>query len=105
MSKSSVEIIQLEPLLCSAKQAAALCGGISVRTWWSMVATGQAPPSIRLRGRRLWDLKSLRRWTELGCPTLDRFLALQKESKRETSKNEKRPSARRTSRLPHAAIL
>ena len=85
MGKSTVQIVQLEPLLLSAKQAAALCGGISVRTWWSLVATGQAPPSIRLRGRRLWDLKSLRRWTELGCPTLDKFLILQEaynESKR-----------------------
>ena len=85
MSSSTVQIVQLEPLLLSAKQAAALCGGISVRTWWSLVATGQAPPSIRLRGRRLWDLKSLRRWTEICCPPRDKFLILQEaynESKR-----------------------
>ena len=88
MSKPTVQIVRLEPLLLSAKQAAALCGGISVRTWWSLVATGQAPPSIRLRGRRLWDLKSLRRWTELGCPTLDKFLILQ-EAYNESKKSKK----------------
>ena len=79
MSKATIEIVELEPLLCSAKQAAALCGGISVRTWWSLVATGQAPPSIRLNGRRLWRYDLLKFWVRENYPSLDKFMALQKE--------------------------
>jgi len=78
MIKSSVEIIQLDPLLLSAKQAAALCS-VSARTWATWISTGRTPPSIKLNGRRLWRYDLLKFWVRENCPSLDKFMALQKE--------------------------
>ncbi len=78
MIKSSVEIIQLDPLLLSAKQAAALCS-VSARTWATWISTGRTPPSIKLNGRRLWRYDLLKFWVRENCPSLDKFLALQAE--------------------------
>ena len=75
MIKSSVEIIQLDPLLLSAKQAAALCS-VSARTWATWISTGRTPPSIKLNGRRLWRYDLLKRWVEENCPNIERFMAL-----------------------------
>ena len=78
MIKSSVEIIQLDPLLLSAKQAAALCS-VSARTWATWISTGRTPPSIKLNGRRLWRYDLLKFWVRENCPSLDKFMALRKE--------------------------
>ena len=79
MLKSS-QIASIEPLMVRAEQAAALCG-VSVRTWHSLVAAGQCPPSLKLSGCRLWRVQILRRWTELDCPPIDKFTQILKEPK------------------------
>ena len=66
-----------EPLLLRAKDAARLCG-LSASTWHQFRSTGMLPPSIKLGKARLWRLDVLRRWTELDCPNIDKFIAMEK---------------------------
>ena len=77
MSKQQVQLIELEPLMVDAKTASRMCG-VSERLWYTLISTGQAPPSVKLGGRRLWKLSTVRQWVEWNLPNLDRFLALQK---------------------------
>ncbi len=76
MSKQQVQLIELEPLMVDAKTACHLCGNISARTWATWISTGQAPPSIKLNGRRLWRYDLLKRWKDENCPNIERFMAL-----------------------------
>lgn len=78
MNKSPVQIVQIEPLAVRPKQAAQMLS-ISLRKFNSMRACGQLPPAIKCGGCLLYDVKSLRRFVELGCPSTDKFLALTKE--------------------------
>ncbi len=78
MSKSSVEIVQLEPIAVRPKVAAALIG-VSLRKFNSMRACGQLPPAIKCGGCLLYRVSDLRRFVELGFPNLDRFMELQKD--------------------------
>ena len=61
------------PLLVDARAAARLCGGISVRTWWSLHASGRCPLPVRLGRRTLWRGAELAAWIEAGCPARDRW--------------------------------
>ena len=81
MTKQQVQLIELEPLMIDAKTACRICGNISARTWATWISTGQAPPSIKINGRRLWRIGIIKKWVALDCPTLDKFLALQKEER------------------------
>ncbi len=78
MSKQTLELIEMEPLLISAKDAAKLCG-LSERTWYSLISTSQAPPSIKISGRRLWRLDVIKKWIFLNCPPIDRFIEITKK--------------------------
>lgn len=78
--RKNVTSPQIEPLLVNAGQAAATCG-VSERKWWEMLSAGQAPPSLKLGGRRLWRVDVLRKWVSMNCPTLDRFEAARGGSK------------------------
>jgi predicted DNA-binding transcriptional regulator AlpA len=80
-SKKSPEPLQIEPLLLRAERAAALCG-LAVSTWYSLMSSGQLPPSIKLGRARLWRLDTLRKWTQLNCPPIDRFTQLIKEDEK-----------------------
>ena len=80
MIKSSVEIIQIEPLAVRPAQAARMLS-ISLRKFNSMRACGQLPPAIKCGGCLLYRVSDLRRFVELGMPPLDKFLALTKEDK------------------------
>ncbi len=82
MNKSSVEIVQIEPLAVRPKQAAALIG-VSLRKFHSMRASGLLPPLYKLGGCLGVKTSDLKDWVRWGFPNLDRFLALQKEAKRE----------------------
>ncbi len=70
-----------EPLMLRAKDAARLCG-LSVSTWYEFKSAGMLPPSIKLGKARLWRLDVLRRWTELNCPNLDKFNAVENYAKK-----------------------
>ena len=75
MGKFSVEVIQLEPLAVRPKEAAKLIG-VSLRKFHSMRACGQLPPAIKCGGCLLYRVDFLRRFVELGFPSLEKFLAL-----------------------------
>ncbi len=70
-------VTQPEPLMLRAKGAAKLCG-FAVSTWYELMSAGKLPPSIKFRKARLWRLDVLRRWTELDCPNLDKFMDIEK---------------------------
>jgi predicted DNA-binding transcriptional regulator AlpA len=64
------------PMLLDAKAAARLCGGISVRTWWSLHASGRCPLPVRLGRRTLWRADELAAWIKASCPARDRWHAM-----------------------------
>ena len=68
-----IETLPVEPLLLRAEAAAALCGGLSVSTWYEFMAAGRTPPSIKLGKARLWRLDVLRMWCKWDCPPIDKF--------------------------------
>ncbi len=70
--------LDLAPLLCNARQAAALCG-VSKATWHRMVSAGRTPASVRLSGCVRWRVSELREWTEIGCPGREEWLAIRGE--------------------------
>jgi len=82
MSKPTVQILQIELLTVRPAQVAQMIS-VSLRKFNSMRACGQLPPAIKCGGCLLYRVADLRRFVELGFPNLDRFLALQKEVKRE----------------------
>ena len=67
------------PLMLRAKDAALICG-ISPSTWYEYRSAGLLPPSIKLGKARLWRMDHLQRWVELDCPSIDKFIALEKLS-------------------------
>lgn len=56
-----------EPLLVTAKQAAALCGK-ALRTWRAWDAAGWIPRPVRVGRSTLWRTAELRAWISAGCP-------------------------------------
>jgi len=58
---------QLDPLAVGAREAARLCG-VSLRSWWRLVAAGIAPRSYRLLGRTVFRFSDLRAWADAGFP-------------------------------------
>lgn len=81
MSKSSVEIVQIELLAVRPKQAAALIG-VSLRKFAEMRACGLLPPAYKLGGCLVYRTSDLEQWSTWGFPCLDKFLALQKGDKK-----------------------
>jgi len=77
MSKSSVQVVQMEPLTVRPAQAAQILS-VSLRKFNSMRACGQLPPAIKCGGCLLYRVADLRLFVELGFPSLDKFMALQK---------------------------
>ncbi len=65
----------IEPLLLRAKDAAQACG-LSVSTWYSLMAQGKAAPSLKLGKARLWRRDLLEKYVAWDCPNIDRFEAL-----------------------------
>jgi predicted DNA-binding transcriptional regulator AlpA len=65
-------------LMVDAKTAARLCGGISVRTWWALHASGRVPLPIRLGRRTLWLADELTSWARAGAPARDRWENIKK---------------------------
>ena len=76
MSKSTVEIVQIEPLAVRPAEAARLIG-VSLRKFATMRACGQLPKSYKLNGCVVYRTSDLKDWVRWGFPSLDRFKALQ----------------------------
>ena len=45
-------------------RAAAMMTGVSPRTFWRLVQTGEAPAGVRVRGCRRWRRAELASWIE-----------------------------------------
>lgn len=56
-----------EPLLVTAKRAAAMCGK-SLRTWRTWDAAGLIPHPVRIGRSTLWRFDELEEWVSAGCP-------------------------------------
>ena len=65
----------IPPLLLRAKDAAQACG-LSVSTFYQLMAQGRTPPSLKLGKARLWRADLLRKWVSMNCPTIEKFEAL-----------------------------
>ena len=63
-----------EPLLVTAKQAAAMCGR-SIRCWWTWNSAGLIPGPVKIGRATLWRVDELRQWTEAGCPRREEWEA------------------------------
>lgn len=65
-------VIQTEPLLVSARDAARLVG-VSERTWRAWDSSGKIPAAtLNGTGVKRWLLSRLRLWSEAGCPSRHR---------------------------------
>ena len=85
---------QLEPLLISDVQAAALCG-CSRSHWHTLAAAGKVPPSIKLGCKRLWRRQEIESWILNGCPAADAWVAIQVSlSRQHRTSNAKGPNER-----------
>ncbi|MCL5279237.1 MAG: hypothetical protein M1376_04945 [Planctomycetes bacterium] len=69
-----LDSVTVEPILVSAKIAAAACG-VSRSTWLGWDAAGFCPRPVRIVGRVLWVVDDLRRWAIAGCPGRETFEA------------------------------
>lgn len=67
--------ILLQPILIGREDAAAALS-ISVASFDRLVATGQTPAPVSLRGRRLFRRLDLEAWVAAGCPDRRTFEAM-----------------------------
>ncbi len=65
MSDKNPEAV--DPLLITARQAAAMCGK-SLRTWRTWDAAGWVPRPVRIGRSTLWRADELDAWVIAGCP-------------------------------------
>ena len=63
-------------LLLSAAQAASLCG-VGRSTWWRLHASGRVPSPVKLGSSTRWKAAEIRAWVDAGCPSRDRWEAMQ----------------------------
>lgn len=71
----------MDKLLVSTKEAAELLG-ISRSLFYSMVSTGRlGPKPIKFNSKRLWSVEELAYWVDIGCPTRERWLGIEKIEK------------------------
>lgn len=69
-------MVQAEPLLVSAKDAARLCG-ISVRLWRSWDSAGRCPEAVLSGGCKRWLFDELKSWAAARAPSRTRWAAIQ----------------------------
>jgi predicted DNA-binding transcriptional regulator AlpA len=65
--KTGLDQAESEPLLVTAKTAAAMCGK-SLRTWRTWDVLGLIPRPVRIKRSTLWRLNELKSWVDAGCP-------------------------------------
>ena len=79
MSRVMTNSTALPPLLLSAKQAALLCGGVSVRTWWRWDSEGAIPRALKVGRSKRWLRSELISWCLAGAPTRDVWDAMRND--------------------------
>ena len=75
-STGSNKPVSPDPLLVTAKQAAAMCGK-SLRTWRTWDAGGLIPRPRRIGRSVCWDFAELKKWIASGCPRRSEWEARQ----------------------------
>ncbi len=85
---------QVQPLLVDVKAIARMLS-TSVRSVWRLKSGGKFPRSVRVGRSVRWDVETIRRWIDLGCPDRDTF-----ESQH---KNEARSQAEKGGNRKHVA--
>ncbi len=60
-----------EPLLVDAKDVARMLG-VSTRTLWRHVSSGQMPQPVRFGKSTRWRLAEVKAWIASGCPSVAR---------------------------------
>lgn len=66
----------LEPLAIDADGASAMVG-LSRSGWFKLASQGGVPRPRRIGRRVLYDIEELRQWWAAGCPTQERWEAIQ----------------------------
>jgi excisionase family DNA binding protein len=66
---------EAESILIDAKEAAALCG-VSVSTWYNLLASGKVPKPVRLGRSVKWRREELLAWVAAGCPARSAWEAM-----------------------------
>jgi predicted DNA-binding transcriptional regulator AlpA len=64
-----------EPLLIDANECARLCS-CGRSHWYSMMASGKIPPSIKLSRKRLWRRREIEAWITAGCPPANEWASM-----------------------------
>ena len=64
-------------LLSAARLARLL--DVSTRTIWRLRSAGKLPRSLEVGGSVRWKVSEIKRWIEMGCPSLDEWDALPKD--------------------------
>lgn len=77
---------QVEPLLVDVKALARMCS-TSVRSVWRLKSGGKLPRSVCVGRSVRWNVETVRKWIDLGCPDRDTFEAQCKNEAR--SQDEK----------------
>jgi predicted DNA-binding transcriptional regulator AlpA len=80
MSETHLRHSGVEPLLLTARQAAAVCGR-SLRTWRSWDSSGRIPRPIRIGSSTLWRAVELQAWVDAGCPSREEWETRQAEAR------------------------
>ena len=71
-------LTRVEPVLVDSRAAAGLCG-VSRSTFLGWDSAGLCPRPVRLGGRVLWSVDSLKVWARMGCPGRQAFEADERE--------------------------
>ena len=61
------------PILLSADEARAYCGGLAKSTWCDFDQRGVIPAAVRIGGRVFWRRADLDAWVDRSCPGRARF--------------------------------
>ncbi|MCA9028405.1 MAG: sigma-70 family RNA polymerase sigma factor [Planctomycetaceae bacterium] len=68
-----------DPLLLTARKAAAMCGK-SIRTWRTWDSAGFIPQPVRIGRSTFWRSDELKEWIEAGCPNRSAWEVMRSET-------------------------
>lgn len=80
-------VVAPPPILLSADDARAYCGGLAKSTWSDFDTRGVIPAPVRVGGRVFWRRADLDLWTAKDCPGRGRFDVILDAERPTPSKN------------------